>query len=127
MDEEIKLDDLFTSQLFMDDDEVDCLSSVLGNFQLKNKLLGPILKKAYKNCLSYLFIYLFSFRKELIRFPKIGKKIPTNFQSVNNFHTFHNNQFVTGIFTNQLSKLIFLHDKLKYFYLLKITNLQINN
>jgi len=61
MDEEIKLDDLFTSQLFMDDDEVDCLSSVLGNFQLKNKLLGPILKKACKNCLSYLFIYLFSF------------------------------------------------------------------
>jgi hypothetical protein len=35
MYEEIKLDDLFTSQLFMDDDEVDCLSSVLGNFQLK--------------------------------------------------------------------------------------------
>jgi hypothetical protein len=34
MDEEVKLDDLFTSQLFMDDDEVDCLSSVLGNFQL---------------------------------------------------------------------------------------------
>jgi len=76
MDEEIKLDDVFTSQLFMDDDEVDCLSSVLGNFQLKNKLLGPILKKAYKkmNCLSYLFIYLFSFKKELIRFPENWKK-----------------------------------------------------
>jgi hypothetical protein len=58
MDEEVKLDDLFTSQLFMDDDEVDCLSSVLGNFQLKNKLLGPIVKKAYKNCLSYLFIFI---------------------------------------------------------------------
>lgn len=57
----------------MDDDEVDCLSSVLGNFQLKNKLLGPILKKAYKNCLSYLFIYLYSFKKELIMLPEIWK------------------------------------------------------
>jgi hypothetical protein len=34
MDEEVKLDDLFTSQLFMDDDKVNCLSLVLGNFQL---------------------------------------------------------------------------------------------
>jgi hypothetical protein len=33
MDEEVKLDDLFTTQLFMDDDEVDCLSLVSGNFQ----------------------------------------------------------------------------------------------
>jgi len=78
--------------------------------------------------LPQLFIYLFSFKKELIKFPKIWKKkIPTNFQSANNFHTFHNNQFAIGIFTNQLLKLIFLHDKLKYFYLLKNYNLQKNN
>jgi hypothetical protein len=38
MDEKVKSDDLFTSQLFMDDDEVGCLSSVFGNFQLKKTI-----------------------------------------------------------------------------------------
>ncbi len=72
-----------------------------------------------------LFIYLFSFKKELIRFQKIWKKkFQIFFKVVNNFHTFHNNQFATGIFTNQLSKLIFLHDKIEIFLFARNYNLQ---
>jgi hypothetical protein len=59
MDEEVKLDDLFTSQLFMDDDEVVSLSSVLGNFQFKKICSVQFFKKLIRIAsVIYLFIFI---------------------------------------------------------------------